>query len=665
MSKREASQIAAAAGVDIDAPRAKRRKEAPADSKPLAGTNNADGVKKEGESSEPKRDGPEVIKEKGLRLWTTVKDAVDKECVIVCSPTTHYILTPNAFTTYFHPLQSAIAYHSALVMSAASNTPIHLVYPDYYVQIKKPIALDDIKAQLDALAYASFEDAKHDLETCFRNAKRYNIRESQIFQDAKVLHKLVKKEYAKMTGTAEEAAEDEGDERTGDGAAHEGGSDDEGAKKKKPPNMNRLLKTRLQKLVEKTDDSGRVLSTEFMELPNKKQWPIYYKMIKRPQCLESIFKRLKRKEYHTSQEFANDVELVFSNALEFNQDHTEIWEDAVVLRDYFRHLMSDLPPPHTIPAYTITESHTKIKLKVPAHHPPAASTPAQPSPVPGTLKIRAPHPIANGAASQASPPGEPSRSPAVPVKPVPASASPPLPQPGQAPSHPIIPAPIPAVAQLKASASGSNVAPNAYPQPGYSPYPQYTLPAYQQSGTPAPAPSVSPAQVAVPPTTTVAELQSPFDAQRHRTPKCVTLLTKPLGRLLQLDYTDGVRTWAVRLCGETSVHVSGVRFLKLDHEDEESSDDEEKLQKPEEEEEEENGEEKVKEKEEEEPKPEKRKRGRPPKKKEAAGGRGGEDRGVGQEEGQGPREAASWGDSVEIGEKGGTPWRVYLDRMPV
>lgn len=146
----------------------------------------------------------------------------------------------------------------------------------------------------------------------------------------------------------------------------EAGSDTED-KKKKTPNMNRLLKTRLQKLVDKTDDeyvqaeirspcaddvlSGRVLSAEFMELPNKKQWPIYYKLIKKPQCLENIFvrsrradqpplphfyvliqKRLKRKEYHAPMDFANDVELVFSNALEFNQEHTQIWEDAMVLR---------------------------------------------------------------------------------------------------------------------------------------------------------------------------------------------------------------------------------------------------------------------------------------------------------------------------------------------
>lgn len=43
-------------------------------------------------------------------------------------------------------------------------------------------------------------------------------------------------------------------------------------------------------------------------------------------------KKLKRKEYHTPTDFANDVELVFSNALEFNQEHTDIWEDALVLR---------------------------------------------------------------------------------------------------------------------------------------------------------------------------------------------------------------------------------------------------------------------------------------------------------------------------------------------
>src|ERR1700722_7168175 len=91
-----------------------------------------------------------------------------------------------------------------------------------------------------------------------------------------------------------------------------------------------------------------------MELPSKKDWPTYYKEIKRPQCIENIFvrilytvftsfaiinnivfhgqKHLKRKESLTSAESAADVELVFSNALTFNHEHTTIWDAALLLR---------------------------------------------------------------------------------------------------------------------------------------------------------------------------------------------------------------------------------------------------------------------------------------------------------------------------------------------
>ncbi|KAG1895117.1 Bromodomain-containing protein, partial [Suillus fuscotomentosus] len=55
----------------------------------------------------------------------------------------------------------------------------------------------------------------------------------------------------------------------------------------------------------------------FMEMPSKKDYPMYYTQIKRPMCIETVFKHLKRKEYQTSLDFANDVELVFPNALEF------------------------------------------------------------------------------------------------------------------------------------------------------------------------------------------------------------------------------------------------------------------------------------------------------------------------------------------------------------
>lgn len=61
-------------------------------------------------------------------------------------------------------------------------------YPDYYVQIKHPISLDEIKTHLDTKSYDTLEAVRQDLETCFRNAKRYNMKESQIWKDAKHLH---------------------------------------------------------------------------------------------------------------------------------------------------------------------------------------------------------------------------------------------------------------------------------------------------------------------------------------------------------------------------------------------------------------------------------------------------------------------------------------------
>jgi hypothetical protein len=60
-------------------------------------------------------------------------------------------------------------------------------YPDYYELIKYPIALDDIKKQLDTGSYSSLEEVKNDFELCFSNAKQYNQTESIIFQDAKEL----------------------------------------------------------------------------------------------------------------------------------------------------------------------------------------------------------------------------------------------------------------------------------------------------------------------------------------------------------------------------------------------------------------------------------------------------------------------------------------------
>ncbi|KAI9444525.1 Bromodomain-containing protein [Lactarius indigo] len=467
MSKRELGKLASV--VDVDAPRAKRRKEAPPPQEEKRPETDMDvDVTGDGNVKREQEDPAklEQVKEQGLKLWQTVKDAVDKDGR---SLSADFLRLPNK-----------------------------RMYPDYYTVIKKPIALDKIKSQLDIGEYTSLTAVKSDLEQCFRNAKRYNLKESQIFNDAKSLHKLTSREYVSMTGDTKDEAEGHNDDPLQEDGHETGlkeGVDDEPKKKKF---MARLLTARLDKLVAKKDDAGNTLSNDFMELPNKKIWAIYYKTISRPMSFEKIYKHLKRKEYSNAAQFAQDVELVFSNAMQFNEDHTPLWEAALQLKEYFAKLMADLPAPYTVPQYAPKDpprpSNGKIKLKVPVaqHSPPQAST----------------------STAAASPPQV--NAPLV------------LKVPGKE-------------TQVQASTSSSPVA-GPSSTPVSSPANASSVPARKTTSSPAQPPAQTPAPVSTPALRSVA------------------LTITPTYRRLALDARDGVRNWSLRLApSESGLRVSDKR----------------------------------------------------------------------------------------------------------
>lgn len=85
MSKREAS-ILGGGGIDIDAPRAKRRKEAASSSPPKEHANGTSAAASAsydavGATGATVKEDPGEVRERGLKLWHIVKDAVNKECV--------------------------------------------------------------------------------------------------------------------------------------------------------------------------------------------------------------------------------------------------------------------------------------------------------------------------------------------------------------------------------------------------------------------------------------------------------------------------------------------------------------------------------------------------------------------------------------------------------
>ena len=70
--------------------------------------------------------------------------------------------------------------------------PSQRQYPEYYVVIRRPISLAEVRQKLKQKEYAFLQDFKQDLELMCTNAKRFNVRDSDIWLKARDLHSLVK-----------------------------------------------------------------------------------------------------------------------------------------------------------------------------------------------------------------------------------------------------------------------------------------------------------------------------------------------------------------------------------------------------------------------------------------------------------------------------------------
>lgn len=66
--------------------------------------------------------------------------------------------------------------------------PAKKVYPDYYMLIQQPIALDGIKKKINNHSYTSLSQVKADFDLMVENAKTYNEPGSVVYDDAEAVH---------------------------------------------------------------------------------------------------------------------------------------------------------------------------------------------------------------------------------------------------------------------------------------------------------------------------------------------------------------------------------------------------------------------------------------------------------------------------------------------
>jgi len=111
----------------------------------------------------------------------------------------------------------------SLMIYSFERLPDKSTMPEYYAEVKNPIALDVIKKKLKRKKYTGIDPFMRDIELMFENAKSYNTDESQVYQDAVFLQKETRKiaEEVKKKPDADFASED-GKIPMPDGILHNG-----------------------------------------------------------------------------------------------------------------------------------------------------------------------------------------------------------------------------------------------------------------------------------------------------------------------------------------------------------------------------------------------------------------------------------------------------------
>ncbi|CAA3006363.1 Protein polybromo-1 [Olea europaea subsp. europaea] len=94
--------------------------------------------------------------------------------------------------------------------------------------------------------------------------------------------------------------------------------------------LTRILKQCYNHLVEfREPHTNRIPISLFMCLPSKKDFPKYFEIIEKPISMYEIRKRIENQYYATEQDCLADFKLMFDNCRKFNEDLSQIFQDAV------------------------------------------------------------------------------------------------------------------------------------------------------------------------------------------------------------------------------------------------------------------------------------------------------------------------------------------------
>ena len=293
---------------------------------------------------------------------------------------------------YMYDYRTADGYDPSKVFHRKVNKR---AIPAYYEVIKEPMALSTIKGKINTRMYKNFADFVRDFALISHNAQVYNRPDAGAYQDALIIRAQLEQQLQGLVDqkvvTADEVKipflgeiptqddivleeEEEGDDDEDEDDEEGEETDEDGTKRKKrgrpragapkredadkkgedpdtrkkrgrPPKFNTPMEARIQavlKGIRKPKNSqGQLKIGHFERIPDKTVMPEYFSEIKTPMAFDMLKRKLKRKKYQTLEQFMKDVDLMFENAKQYNEDESQIFKDAVELQSEAHRLANE------------------------------------------------------------------------------------------------------------------------------------------------------------------------------------------------------------------------------------------------------------------------------------------------------------------------------------
>ncbi|XP_061543027.1 protein polybromo-1 isoform X3 [Phycodurus eques] len=244
----------------------------------------------------------------------------------------------NPIFQLYEAVRGARNNQGLLISEPFQELPSRKEYPDYYQQITQPLCLHQIKNKMKNNEYDSVEPMDSDLTLMFDNAKRYNLPHSSIYKRA------LKLQHIQQIKRKELFQRDDDD---GDSMLSCATSDTSSTKRKS--HKKNTKKNRMKALFASVTDAreagtSRRLCDLFMVKPSKKDYPDYYKIILEPMDLKTIEHNIRSDKYLSQDAMVEDMKLMFRNARHYNEEGSQVFNDADVLEKIMTDRRKDLGP---------------------------------------------------------------------------------------------------------------------------------------------------------------------------------------------------------------------------------------------------------------------------------------------------------------------------------